>query len=307
MSDQPNQHKRRFLRPDMHTFLLLLAICLATVALYMALRDNVVSSAKPRIDVSNGVDSAEAEAILARANDAAAFVGNLLSFLEATFAIITLGLAVGAWIVRAMVLEQAEEARAFVRRTQEELKARGEHLDQLEKTLTEELRRIIQQTQEDIGEVKQEGRDAFRVLRLQLLAEQQVRSHNIDSAIDTLLTAHRLDADDHATNYLLGYLFTSRKEIEKALGYLEHALALDLGVHAGDRGPGAGAAPQRRQHHRSGAHGGAGPLLGAGRSRITRGADQGQQAHRRRRRIVLRHVGRAVPPPEALLRGAGCV
>jgi tetratricopeptide (TPR) repeat protein len=211
----------------MHTFLLLLAIGLAVAALYMALRDNVVSSAKPHIDVSNGVDNAEAEAILARANDAAAFVGNLLSFLEATFAVITLGLAVGAWVVRAMVLDQAEEAREFVERTQEELKARGEHLDQLEKTLTEELRRMFQQTQEDIGEVKQEGRDAFRVLRLQLLAEQQVRSHNLNSAIDTLLTAHRLDPDDHATNYLLGYLFTSRKEIEKALEYLEHALDLD--------------------------------------------------------------------------------
>jgi hypothetical protein len=110
----PNPRKRRSLRPDVHTFLLLLAIGLAVLALYLALRDNVVSSAKPHVDVSNGVDTAEAEAILARANDAAAFVGNLLSFLEATFAVITLGLAVGAWVVRAMVLDQAEEAREFV-------------------------------------------------------------------------------------------------------------------------------------------------------------------------------------------------
>jgi tetratricopeptide (TPR) repeat protein len=227
VSTQSNQPKRRFLRPDIHTFLLLMAIGLAAAALFMALRDNVVSSAKPRVDVSNGVDTAEAEAILARANDAAAFVGNLLSFLEATFAVITLGLAVGAWIVRAMILDQAEEAREFIQRTEEQIRVRGEHLDQLEKTLTEDLRRILQQTQDDISGVKQEGRDSFRVLRLQLLAEQQVRSHNIDTAIDTLMTAHQLDPDDHATNYLLGYLFTTRKEIEKALGYLEHALALE--------------------------------------------------------------------------------
>jgi tetratricopeptide (TPR) repeat protein len=204
-----------------------MAIGLAAAALFMALRDNVVSSAKPHVDVSDGVDTAEAEAILARANDAAAFVGNLLSFLEATFAVITLGLAVGAWIVRAMILDQAEEAREFIQRTEEQIRVRGEHLDQLEKSLTEDLRRILQQTQEDIQQVKQEGRDSFRVLRLQLLAEQQVRSHNIDTAIDTLMTAHQLDPDDHATNYLLGYLFTTRKEIEKALGYLEHALALE--------------------------------------------------------------------------------
>lgn len=227
MAAQPNNRKRRWLPPNLPTLLLVVAVGLSSLALYVALRDTVVTGAKTRVDVSDGVTNNEAEEILARANDTAAFVGNLLSFLEATFAVISVGLVAGAWMLRAMILDQADETRDFVERTEKQLEERGAHLDQLERMLNEDLRRIIQQTHDSIEEVKKEGRDAFRVLRLQLLAEQQVRAHNIDTAVDTLLTAHKLDPHDHATNYLLGYLYTSRKEIDLALDFLDDALALE--------------------------------------------------------------------------------
>jgi tetratricopeptide (TPR) repeat protein len=227
VSTRPENRKFRFSRPSLHTVLLLLALALAAVALWVALRDNMTSDTKTSVDVSDGVTAAEAETILERANDAASFVGNLLNFLEVMFAAISLALVAVAWVLRGMILDQVEELRDFVTRTEKQIAARGEHLDQLEKTLTEELSHIIRQTGENIAEVKKEGRDAFRVLRLQLLAEQQVRAHNIDTAIDTLLTAHKLDPHDHATNYLMGYLYTSRKEIDLAIAYLEDALALE--------------------------------------------------------------------------------
>jgi tetratricopeptide (TPR) repeat protein len=222
-----NQRKFRLSRPDLQTFLLVVALGLASLALIITLRDHLISSTKTSVNVSDGVTTAEAQAILERANDTASFMGNLLNFLDAMFGAISLALVAVAWVLRGMILDQLDAVREFSARTEEQLKQRGEHLEQLEKTLSEELRRIIQQTGENIEEVKKEGRDAFRVLRLQLLAEQQVRAHNIDTAIDTLLTAHKLDPNDHATNYLLGYLYTSRKEIEKAIEFLEHALALE--------------------------------------------------------------------------------
>jgi tetratricopeptide (TPR) repeat protein len=207
--------------------LLIIAIILAGSALFVALRDTATPSSKTQVDARDGIDDHEAQAILERANDAAAFVGNLLNFLEVLLAVMTIALAGGAWVLRGMILNEVDKAREFVDRTEDQIRERGEHLGQLERALTEELRRIIQQTQQDITQVKKEGRDSFRVMRLQLLAEQQVRSHNLDTALDTLLTAQKLDPNDHATNYLLGYLYTLRKEIDLAIRHLEHALELE--------------------------------------------------------------------------------
>jgi tetratricopeptide (TPR) repeat protein len=67
------------------------------------------------------------------------------------------------------------------------------------------------------------------VVSLLVLAEQQVRAHNIDAALTLLQDAHQLDPDNQAANYLLGYLLTARREFDKAVGHLEHALAIEPG------------------------------------------------------------------------------
>lgn len=227
MSTRSDNWKIQFSRPSLHTFLLVLALALAVLSLGIVLRDRATTDTETSVNVADGVTTDEAESILERANDAASFVGSLLSFLEVMFAAISLALVAGAWVLRGMILGQMDELRDFVTRTENQIMARGERLEQLEKTLTEELRHINQQTEDNIAAVKKDGRDAFRVLRLQLLAEQQVRAHNIDTALDTLLTAHKIDPHDHATNYLLGYIYTSRKEIDLAIEYLEDALGLE--------------------------------------------------------------------------------
>jgi tetratricopeptide (TPR) repeat protein len=217
--------KRRFARADAQTLLLALAVILSALALYVALREERRPTPPPAIDFSDGVSPPEAEIILQRASDATNFVSSLLNFLEVAFSAISLALVVGAWVLRGMILDQVEETREFVKRTEEQLQQRNERLDQLEKRLTDDLRRMVDETHREIDQVKRQGRDSFRVLSLQLLAEQQVRAHNIETAIGTLQTALALAPDDHATNYLLGYLHASRQEIDQAIEYLEHALA----------------------------------------------------------------------------------
>jgi hypothetical protein len=129
---QPNNRKRRWLPPNLPTLLLVVAVGLSLLALYVALRESVYRR-KNEGGCQRRVTNDEAEEILARANDTAAFVGNLLGFLEATFAVISLGLVAGAWMLRAMILDQVEETRDFVERTEKQLEERGAHLDQLER------------------------------------------------------------------------------------------------------------------------------------------------------------------------------
>jgi tetratricopeptide (TPR) repeat protein len=182
------------------TLLAVAALALALYALYAAHRDE--SGQAPTLDLSDGVTAAEAALILERANDATAFSGNLLSFLEVSMAAISLALVVGAWMLRSMILDQIEESRALSQRIEATLTDYETRFAALQATVEREV----------------------AVLSLQLLAEQQVRAHNNDTAIATLQRALTIDETDHATNYLLGYLYTQRKELDLAIEHLQRAL-----------------------------------------------------------------------------------
>ncbi len=227
MAESKNYRSRRVMRTDVQTIVLVILVVVAAVMVFREIRRESGGQAKLPVDVSDGISNSEAEVIMARANDAANFVNNLLSFLEVTFGAISVGLVGGAWILRGMILDQVDDVRAFAERTEAQLNAREESLRQLEERLLAELGNMVKQTQHEIGAAKQEARQSFRVLRLQLLAEQQVRSRNIDTAIDTLQTVLNIDPDDHVTNYLLGYLYTTRKDLDRAIQHLEHALSVE--------------------------------------------------------------------------------
>lgn len=202
MTVSENTANRTKRRPfgGLTTLLAVLAVLVALYALYAAHRDE--SGQAPALDLSDGVTAAEAALILERANDATSFSGNLLSFLEVSMAAISLALVVGAWMLRSMILDQVEESRALSQRIEATLTAYETRFAALQATVEREV----------------------AVLSLQLLAEQQVRTHNNDTAIATLQRALAIDETDHATNYLLGYLYTQRKELDLAIEHLQRAL-----------------------------------------------------------------------------------
>jgi len=62
-----------------------------------------------------------------------------------------------------------------------------------------------------------------------VLAEQQVRAHNHASALNILHDAFKLEPDNYAINYLLGYLYSLRREYDRAIQHLEDSLAREDG------------------------------------------------------------------------------
>lgn len=200
MSPQTASRRNPHRAASLTALLALAALVVALWALYAAHRND--SGLAPSVDFSNGVSEAEALAILERAQDATAFTGSLLSFLEVSMAAISVALVLGAWMLRSMILDQVEESRALSARIEATLGAYEQRFAALQETVENEV----------------------GVLSLQLLAEQQVRAHNNDTAIATLQRALTIDETDHATNYLLGYLYTQRKEIVQAIAHLERAL-----------------------------------------------------------------------------------
>jgi len=219
---EPTRSKFRLTILDAQLVVTVFAVVIASLALFYALRNE----RRIRL-VDNEVTTEQAEFILERANDATTFADSILSFLEGASVVIGAGLAVGAWILRNSIQKQFEESRAFAERAEARIREREHQLDNLEKMLVGQLDSMVQTTTGQIADVRRQGRDSFRLLSLLVLAEQQVRAHNIETAIRTLQDAYKLDADNHAANYLLGYLYTTRKEFDKAIERLHHALEQD--------------------------------------------------------------------------------
>ncbi len=86
---------------------------------------------------------------------------------------------------------------------------------------------LLQMVDEAINSAKRDAENSFRVLSLLLLAEQQVRANNRETAIATLQEAIKIDPNNQTTNYLLGYLYVGRKRFEQAIEHLERALKID--------------------------------------------------------------------------------
>ncbi len=200
----------------------LAAVVLAGLAIYWARQDTV--GARPTINAADGVSAEEATIILERANDAVNHVGDLLSFLEVALGIIGFLGAVGMWVLRSMILDKIDEMRALEARVEKVAEERQAQLEALERSLEEEQAVLRAQIDRQLERVAEEGRRAFRLLSLQLLAEQQVRAHNIETAISTLQNALKIAPDDPSANYLLGYLYTTRKQLDEAIEHLQRAL-----------------------------------------------------------------------------------
>jgi tetratricopeptide (TPR) repeat protein len=205
--------------------LVVAAVALAALALFVAWR----SERRVTLDPGQDVAVTDAEAILERANDAVNFADGVLSFLEGVSVLVAIGVTAGALLVRSTIQNQAEAMTAFAQETERRLAEREQRLDAMEAAFSQRLEGMVAETRREIQAVKDQARDSFRVLSLLVLAEQQVRARNIDTALDMLHSAHALDPDNHAANYLLGYLYTARREYDRAIELLEHALKQEAG------------------------------------------------------------------------------
>lgn len=83
---------------------------------------------------------------------------------------------------------------------------------------------LLQIVDEAVSAAKTDAENSFRVLSILLLAEQQVRANNRETAIATLQEALKIDPNNQTTNYLLGYLYVGRKRFEQGVEHLERAL-----------------------------------------------------------------------------------
>jgi tetratricopeptide (TPR) repeat protein len=97
-------------------------------------------------------------------------------------------------------------------------------LDEEKAIFSKRLDEMVEETRGTIAAVEQEARNSMRVLSMLVLAEQQVRAHNFDTAIRTLQNAYALDPNNQVTNYLLGYLYIVHKDYNSAIQRLEDAI-----------------------------------------------------------------------------------
>lgn len=109
--------------------------------------------------------------------------------------------------------ESQQQFADLTRKIEEELKRISTTLDGFQTMINEA-----------ITGAKTEAEKSFRALSLVLLAEQQVRSGNRETAIATLEEAAQLDPKNQTINYLLGYLYVGRKKFEQAVLHLRQVL-----------------------------------------------------------------------------------
>lgn len=222
--------------------LAVLALPLAITAFFITVTNDV----DPIVYEQGTFDSEEAADIAARALDKAEqnnqTAGTILSLLEGGSVLLTL--IVGAVAVtytlnlRDLREDMEERAELNENRVQNILNVREAELDTLTdnlKNLYDQISNITSETQtrlegmselitQQLDHARQQAENSFRVLSLQLLAEQQVRARNYDTAIQTLQEAHEVEQDNRTTNYLLGYLYIARRKFEEALSHLTEAL-----------------------------------------------------------------------------------
>lgn len=199
---------------------LLAAVALAALAFFLALR----AERRVELDVSGDVPAGSPEAILERANDSVNSAGTILSFFEAVAVVGGAVVAIGGYVLRNSIQREIEENRDFVRRTEEAFEKRLDESRRFQQEIEDEIRDILAQTRREIDGVKQQAHDTARALSLLVLAEQQVRAHNFGVALEILQQVNALEPDNPAANYLMGYIYTARKELNQAITYLQHAL-----------------------------------------------------------------------------------
>lgn len=206
----------------------------------------------------SGPEAAQiAENALAQAQENNSNIGTVLSLLEVGLALLGGIVAVGAVIFTVNLRDirgdlerraEANENRVLDRleSSEQQVERRLTHREQELSNLSEQLRTVVETTKTEISDMasntegqidrltrligtelnsaRQKAENSFKVLSLQLLAEQQVRARNYRTAIQTLEEAYQLDDQNQTTNYLLGYLYITRGQYEEARDFLNKAL-----------------------------------------------------------------------------------
>lgn len=203
----------------------LIAVAFAAGALFLAWK----ADRRAGLVISDQVPPGEAAALLERANDAVNFADSVLSFLEGASVVLGVMIALGAWMLRNSVQDQIAGIRAENALVQKRLADRETALQALESEVAERLDAALADTQREIEEARQRADRSFKLLNSLVLAEQQVRAHNHASALRILMDVLDLEPDNYAINYLLGYLYSLRKEYDRAIRHLEDSLAREDG------------------------------------------------------------------------------
>ena len=203
----------------------LIAVAFAAGALFLAWK----ADRRAGLMISDQVPPGEATALLERANDAVNFADSVLSFLEGASVVLGVMIALGAWMLRNSVQDQIAGIRAENELVQKRLADREAALQALETEVAERLDAALADTQREIEEARQRADRSFKLLNSLVLAEQQVRAHNHASALRILMDVLDLEPDNYAINYLLGYLYSLRKEYDRAIQHLEDSLAREDG------------------------------------------------------------------------------
>ncbi|PJF41681.1 MAG: hypothetical protein CUN55_11560, partial [Phototrophicales bacterium] len=229
--------KLKFLVHWIPLALSIVALPLAASAYYLG-----ITHSDTIIYEQGSLDSEEAADVAARAlADAQAAnetASTILSLLEGGSVLITLIVGAVAIVFTLNLRDLREDLEAQANANQEKiestLRSREAELALLTeqvRTLANESRQQIERLTTTINEQLEEARNraerSFRVLTLQMLAEQQVRARNYDTAISQLREAYELEQDNLSTNYLLGYLYVIKRQFEEALFYLRRALERD--------------------------------------------------------------------------------
>lgn len=205
----------------------------------------------------------EVQAISERADSAANSADSILSFIEGGSILIAALLAITAIAFGSSLADVRSRLDKSIEEASTRLQASERRMEELTKNMQKQLQEgveadhrrqedsekrfaelthkiedslvrtesatgnLLQIVNEAIGAAKKDAESSFRVLSLLLLAEQQVRANNRETAIATLQEAIKLDPNNQTTNYLLGYLYVGRKRFEQAIEHLERALKID--------------------------------------------------------------------------------
>ncbi|MCI0713981.1 MAG: tetratricopeptide repeat protein [Chloroflexi bacterium] len=224
----------------------MLALPISIIALVWALNagDTVT------YEVVDGQEAASvAQQALDRSEQNNESVGTVLSLLEVGLALLGAIIAAAAVFltinVRDIRGDLEQRAGQYEDKVDSLLSQRERELDDL----SNQLRSVVASTKDQISDLsssmegqidtltslitselqtaRQQAENSFKVLSLQLLAEQQVRARNYKTAIQTLEEAYELDEMNQTTNYLLGYLYTARRRFDDALKHLRKALEVN--------------------------------------------------------------------------------
>ena len=240
----------KFIVDRLPIVLSMFALPISVIALIWALNAGDKQVYEPGSIVLDSEDGRPAENIqraLERSEENNDSIGTVLSLLEVGLGLLGAIIATAAVIftinlrdIRADLEGQANanekqvEQRLSLR--ENELTVMGNQIQSMANTTKEQITELSDSTRgqldflknlihQELDDARQRAENSFKVLSQQLLAEQQVRSRNYKTAIETLEEAYVLEPDNQTTNYLLGYLYTARRQFGDAMEHLNQALA----------------------------------------------------------------------------------